>query len=457
MVPRHVLIGLLIAAACQNTALSQAQREPVKPLWVSRRPTQDGYHVGIGVARREESLPASRDRALKSALENIATQIETSVSGETRMNETEESGQVRGAYSAEIMTMVSATLEGVEIVDAWDDAENCWVYARLSVARFERLRRERIVRARRSALAVLTQAEESAAEAEQLGLLLRALRALRDALGDPLRVRHRGRTITLDTEIPLRIQAILSSIELEASPVDTPIKQGTAVDVPLEVMASFRDDDGNRRALKGMPIRFAFDRGRGDLVARVWTGPGGAAVSKLRAVHDPAAYQAVRATIDLASFPVADLRDPTYHRRLAEFAIPSTIIRLNVLEQAVYVVSDESNLGHPLAIPYLQAMVKQHLGKMGLGLVDRPGQADLAVEISARTRPGGQYGDVCFSFLDLVFSVRNRRGVELFHTALTNIKGSGVSHVQAGMAAFRKAGAPLAETVLPAMSASLNW
>ena len=459
MAPRHVLIGLLISAACPASALSQVEREHGRPHWVSRRPTQDGYYVGIGVARREESLPASRDRALNSALENIAAQIETEVSGEMHVSETERGGQVRGEYRAEIMTIVSATLEGIEIVDTWDDSANCWVYARLSIEHFERLRQERIERARRTAFDCLTRADEAApeAKAEQLALYLRALGAVRGALGDPLRVQHRGRTMTLDTEIPLRIQALLSSIELEASPVEDRIKQGTAVDVPIAITAWFRDDEGNRRAVKGMPVRFVFERGRGDLVARVWTGPQGVAASQLRAIHDPASHQVVRATIDLASFPIPDLRDATFHRQLEEFAIPFTLTRLNVLEQTVYVITDESNLGHPLAIPHLQAMVKRHLGEMGMGLVDRPGQADLAVEISARTRPGGQYGEVCFAFLDLVISVTNHRDVELFHTALTNIKGSGVSHEQAGLAAFRKAGEPLTETVLPAMSASLSW
>ncbi len=67
LMPR-VLIGLLISAALPVAALPPVEHENTRPLWVSRRPKPDGYFVGIGVAQRQESLPESKDRALKHAL-----------------------------------------------------------------------------------------------------------------------------------------------------------------------------------------------------------------------------------------------------------------------------------------------------------------------------------------------------------------------------------------------------
>ena len=458
MVPLRLLVGLLISAISPPTALAQIEREHMSPLWVLRRPKQEGYFVGIGVAQREENLPESKDRAFKRALENIAAQIETSVLGEVYMKETEEAGEMRQEYRAEIKTMVSATLEGVQIIDTWEDTENCWVYARLSVARFERLRQEKIERARRLAFNFFSQADELEADgtAEALSFYLQALKPLHDALGDPLRVIHRGKTITLDTEIPRRIRAILSAIELEASPVNTPLKQGTTIDVPLTVRAFFKEEKGTRHTVNGMPIRFAFEKGRGDLVARVWTGNRGTAISRLREIHDPASIQVVQAKIDLACF-VQDTSDSTLHHEYLKFSAPYATFQLDILQQKVYVITDESNLGYPLEFPYIQPIVKEHLGEAGLGFADRPGQADLVIEIGAKARQGNRFQDIYFAFLDMTVSVRNRdSGDELFYTSLTNVKGSGTSYEQAGIMAFQKAGGPLKEIVLPNLLDELN-
>ncbi len=428
LVPFLRLAGLLLYSVLPPTALAQSEREHVSPLWVLKRPKHEGFFVGIGVAQREGNLPESKDKALKRALENIAAQIETSVFGEMHMKETEKTGELGQEYRAEIKTIVSATLEGVQIVDTWEDTENCWVYARLSVARFERLRQEKIERARRLAFNLFWQAEERAgATAEALSLYLQALQPIHDSLGDPLRVTHRGKAITLDTEIPLRIQSILYSVELEASPVTSPLKQGTTIDVPLTVRAFVNDKQGRRQSVDGVPIRFAFERGRGDLVARVWTDDTGRAISALRKVHDPAPVQVVQAKIDLTSFSAQGVRDPALRQQLLRFTVPSAAFQLDVSQQMVYVISDESNLGDSLETRYMQPTVREYLAEAGLALVDGPGHADLVVEICARTRQGNRFQDIYFSFLDMTVSVRNRDpGNELLYTSLTNVKGSGI-------------------------------
>ena len=185
-------IGLLITAVGKTTAaLPKKEGENMKPVWVLQRPKSEGYFVGIGGARRAADLPGSRDRALKHALNDIATQIEANIFSEVFLKETEDAGQIRQEYGAEVRTMVSATLEGVEIVDTWEDAETCWAYVRLDIARFERRRQASLEKARQSAFCLFSKAgelEATGAMAEALSLYLQALKPLRDALGDPLPV-----------------------------------------------------------------------------------------------------------------------------------------------------------------------------------------------------------------------------------------------------------------------------
>ena len=280
---------------------------------------------------------------------------------------------------------------------------------------------------------------------------------MHDSLGDPLRVIHRDKAITLDTEIPLRIQSILSSIELESSPVTLPLKQGTTIDVPLAVRAFVKDKQGRRQTVDGVPIRFAFERGGGDLVERMWTDDTGRAISALREVHDPTPVQVVQAKIDLTSFSAEGIHEPALRQQFLGFPVPSATFLLDVSQQTVYVISDESNLGDSLETPYIQPIVKEYLAEADLGLIDGPGQADLVVEIDARARQGNKFQDIYFSFLDMTVSIRNRdSGNELFCTSLTDVKGSGISYEHAGIKAFHKAGKSLRKIVLPNMLDELN-
>ena len=122
-----------------------------------------------------------------------------------------------------------------------------------------------------------------------------------------------------------------------------------------------------------------------------------------------------------------------------------------------YIISQESNLGHSLQIPYMEPIVKKKLGELGLDFVDQPGQADLVMEIKAQTRQGNKFQDIYFSFLDMTFSVRNRDSDnELFKTSLNNVKGVGISYEQAGLNAFEKAGEQLGKTVLANVLDELN-
>ena len=91
----YLVIGLLISAIYPTAAFPQIEREDIKPFWILKRPQQESYFVGIGVAGKGENLAESRDRALKNALNDIATQIETSVFSEIYIKDTEKAGRIQ--------------------------------------------------------------------------------------------------------------------------------------------------------------------------------------------------------------------------------------------------------------------------------------------------------------------------------------------------------------------------
>jgi hypothetical protein len=441
--------GFFIAALCASAAFPQDRREA--PVWVAQRPAMGEYFVGIGVARRDGDLPEARAQATRLALNDIALQVEARVSSESRLLLREQVEGMKQEYRSEIRTQTAEKLEGVEIAGTYEDAQYCWVYARLSVEEFQRRRQEKTAQARQQALALLVRAEEQEPVAA-LALYLRALAPLQQAAGDPLYALHRGQTLALAAEIPLRIQQLLSAIHLEG-PAPLPLlKQRAALDLPLEIRVRGQDRQGRACPLRGLPLRFGFVRGEGELVAAALSDEGGVARSRLRQVRAAEPVQAVEVRLDLAAFLPADcLADLA--SALAGLAAPALSIPLQVAPQAMCV----AGAGRGEEAARLSALVREYLTGRGQALVASPAEADLVVELSAQTREGACLQGVCFSSLDLELVVRDHReGGEVYAAALRSVKGAGPDYGQAATRAGEKAGQQLEERVLPELLDHLN-
>jgi hypothetical protein len=433
----RVLVGLLFGLACAEAALSQAP-----PGWVVRRPAAPGYLVGIGVTRTEGDLPAARKAAAQQALGDIALQLEARVSSQARL-EVEEGGEgMNQEYRSEIRTQTAGELEGVEIAGTYEDGEHCWVYARLSVEEFHRRRQERAAQARQEALALFARAQGQA-PAAALALYLQALAPLQRAAGDPLHAEYQGLSLDLATEIPLRLQQLLSTLRLEAAPGQLRLRQRALLDQVLEVRAR-----GKEGPVAGLPLGWRFVQGEGQLVQASLTDQEGMARSRLRQVKAAQRFQQIEARPDLAALLAPESR-VMVAPLLAGYALPRAVFSLQVEPEAIWVKGGE-DLG-------LDAVVRAYLEGQGQPLAALPGQADLVVEIRTRARQGAQWRELYFAYLDLELALRDRRtGEELGTAVLNQVKGAGPDYPQAQAMASARAGRQLEEQVLPELLTKLN-
>ncbi len=442
------VLGLLIAAVCVEAVFSQ----PL-PGWVARRPVVPGYFVGIGIARTEDDLPTARKAATQEALNDIALQVEARVFSQSRLKVAEGGEGMNQEYRSEISTQTAEELQGVEIAGTYEDGEHCWVYARLSVEEFQRRRQEKAAQARQGALALFTQAQGKE-PAAALALYLRALGPLQQGAGDPLNVEYRGVPLALATEIPLRIQQLLSVLRLEAAPGGIRLKQRASVDQVLEVRAFFSEGAGQDGPAAGLPLCWRFVRGEGQVLPTALTDKEGVARSRVRQVRDPDRHQMIEARLDLPAFLPPDNRR-ALEPMLAGFSPPSVNIPLQVTPQLICVTSQETNMGS--AVSCLNSVVRGYLEQRGQGLVETPDQADLVVAISARVRQGAQWKELYFVYLDLELAVRDRAtGEEIYTAILKDIKGAGQDYEQAGHRVYAKAGQQLEARVLAGLLDQLN-
>lgn len=440
------VLGLLMASVWAEGAFSQTP-----PEWVVRRPVAPGYFVGIGIARTQGDLPTARKAATQQALGDIALQVEARVSSESHLKVKEGGAGMSQEYRSEIRTQAAEELAGVEIAGTYEDGEHCWVYARLSVEEFQRRRQEKTAQARQGALALFTQAQGQE-PAVALALYLRALGPLQQGAGDPLRAEYQGVPLALATEIPLRIQQLLSALRLEAAPGEIRVKQRATADQVLEVRAYFKEQAGREGPAAGLPLCWRFVRGEGELASAALTDKEGVAHTSLRQVRAPYRRQMIEARLDLPALLTPESR-PALAPMLAGYAVPIAVFSLQVDPEAIWVNSQKAGLvGQDLS-----AAVRAYLEGCGQRLVETPDQADLVVEIDTRVRQGAQWRELYFAYLDVELRVRDRATGEQLYTAMLNdIKAAGPDCEEAGRRAYAKAGQQLEAQVLAELLDHLN-
>ena len=393
-----------------------------RPLWTEQRPRQAGYWTGLGLARMTADLTETRARARTEALRDIAAQIEIGLTAETRVTQREDPDGVTGAYRSEIRTEVSGQLERVEIVDTWEDGEYFWVYARLSIAQYHQRRQQRIETARTLGAQYYQRATERENQdpAGALALYLRALESVQQ------QQKLHPALAAQASEIAQRIQQLLLSIELEIVPPTAQIKSGATVNIPLQIKAQIKG-----RPVSGLPLSCRFNRGSGDLDARVWTGADGRASAVLHRVDSVEPTPTIAVHIDL----------PTALPSAAPFAA----IELAVARPLVhFAYAGEAALG-----TLLESRFCTLLSRRGFDLATGPKEADLLLELQARVNERRSFQSLRFAFLDLELALRDPRSGAAVQRSLNRIKGVGTSYEQAEASACERAGAAIAEALLP--------
>lgn len=410
-------------------------RADARPLWSKRRPREEGYWTGLGVARLSTDPAETRARARAEALRDIAAQIETRLAAEIYLAQREDINGLTAAYHSDIRSKIKAQLEQVEIVDTWDDGEYFWVYARMSIAAYQKRWQDRTATLRKLSAEHSRRATEME-DGDPAGALALHIRALE--LAQQL---HRLDPAAQTSEITLRIQHLLMSIQLETTPQLTPIKSDTPVDIALQISAWTK---GQRRPISGLPLSCRFARGNGEIDTRVWTGENGRASTLLHQIHSEEPAQTVVVRVDLSAFgPMVP------HQR---FNAPFAVFNLTISKRQVHLTYE----GQPALIAQLDSRMRALLSRQGLDLVPNPEDADLLIKLKARVDEERLYHNLHFTFLDLELALRDRHSDSGIQRALNRVKGAGASYAQAQSKACDQAGAKIEGAVLPEALAALH-
>jgi hypothetical protein len=440
-----LLLAAIVALSCKRQqpvaqTNTQVQNGNPKPSWVSGKPSSSLYFQGIGVAQKVRGNSDHLENAKKSALNDLASEIEVNVSSNSLLYTLEREYKFQQEFIENITTTTNLNLEGLEIADSWEDDQQYWIFYRLDrneyYAKKAAEKQQAIDRAAdfyfKGKDAWNNQQVKSA-----LDLQLRGLMQLKAYWAESNEFNFDGKTILLDNEIFKEIQNIASSINILATPAK----------VTLELSNDFKAlcnlkviDKISGKPLDGVSVSYSYRTASGMQKHTIASASGGSINIPIENPDRMASYNELRAKVDLEK--LIEIRE--FDREMISLlrGLETTEIKVPVefKRPIFYVESNEQNLNGRQLLTYLKDQVSNELIKAGMTITNDKNSAQVVVNIKGRTRQSGTSNGFSISLLNLNISFTDLAGRKIFfESSFNDIKGVGNSFEQAGIKAFEKA------------------
>jgi hypothetical protein len=436
---KRILALILFLAAC-SPKITKPDPEALKPNWLKAQSYQDGYYTGVGHSIKDGSNNYIQD-AKKSALQDLVSQIKVNLSSTSVLSQLEVDNKLKEKYEETIRTTATDEIEDFEMVDAYEDGTNYWVYYRLSIAKYKQIKEEQ----KRDAVLLGTdyykkgkQAEAGGDRLQALSFYFQALHSLEKYLGEAIAVTMDGQNIFLVNEVYASIQSIFDKIFLKGDPTTLSINRRVNVNTQNVLVKGNYKDTNKPAAL--LPLVANFEKGAGDVFPNYKLDDEGHAKILINKIGSRELEQTVRVKVDtdvlsgiLASSPIYSLITKTLN-------VPSVQIGMNVQRPIVFLTASEKSFGFAKANTEISNKLRTLLANAGFEFSDNRQQAELWFDVSTDAERGAVSGSIFVTYLSGIIKVTAlKEGKEIYSTALDRIKGYGLDYDKSSEDAYTKA------------------
>jgi hypothetical protein len=407
-------------------------------MWLKTEPYQDGYYTGIGHSTKDGSNNYIQE-AKKSALDDLVSEIKVNVSSTSVLSSTEVDRKLQEQYEQIIKTTATDDIEEFELVDAWEDASNYWVYYRLSISRYRQIKEEQKRNATTLATNYLVDGrdlEKVKNYVEALGFYFQAFRAIEKYLGDPIKIEFEGKEVLLGNEIHTSIQRLLSKIKVAVSPSEILVNRRVNQNAQ-SMVATVQYTDGNPAV--NLPLRAVFDKGSGEIFPDYKADEKGKAKILINKITSRDVEQVISVKVNTDALSGLS-KSPIYNIVVQTLNIPEAKVMLKVQRPVVYLSSDEKSLGTLRSNLQLTNKLKNLLANNGFEFTNDKKTADLWFDVKADSEKGSVSGSIYITYLTGVIRVTAmKEGKEIYATTLDRVKGYGLDYDRSSVDAYNKA------------------
>lgn len=434
-----ILFAIFLVLASCSPKVQPPDPESLKPSWLRTTPFQEGYYSGIGHSIKNGSNNYIQ-AAKKSALDDLVSEIKVNVSSTSILNQIEVDQKLTEQYEQIIKTTAADEIEEFELVDAWEDATNYWVYYRLSIARYRQIKEEQ----KRNATILATdyfqkarQAEASGERLQAISFYFQAFRSIEKYLGEVIRVKLDDREILLGNEIYASLQAILNKINIRVEPSEIVLNRRINQSAQT-VIAKSNYIDLNKPVLT-LPLHASFEKGAGDIFPTYKTNEKGQAKILLNKIGSKDLEQTIVIKVDIDALS-GSAQSPIYSLIAKTLRVPSAQVALKVQRPVVYLTSEEKSLGLNKSNYQISNKLRNLLANNGFEFTESRGSADLWFDVKSDSEKGSITGSIYVTYLTSVIKVLAvKEGKEIYATTLDRVKGYGLDYDKSSVDAYNKA------------------
>lgn len=448
----RLLFILLIVLGCSPSATKsslKADTQKVKPTWLTAKPVQSGYFVGIGHGTKDGSNNYIQS-AKSSALEDLVSEIKVNISSTSVLSQTDINKEFQEKYEQIIQTTAVDEIEEFEQVEAWEDERNYWVYYRLSKQRYKEIKDQKKRDAVSLGLDFFTKAKQAERNLEPvlaLGFYYQGFRSIEKYLDEPIRLDFEGKEILLTNEIIASMQLLLDRMELSLEPKEIILNRRLAQgELSVIARANFK---GSQNVITNLPLAASFEKGSGDIFPSYKTNEEGRTKILLTKISSRDIEQTVAVKVDMMSF-AGESNSEIYPLIARKMVVPKAIFLMRVQRPLVFVSSVEKSLGLDKSNQQLTNKIKNYLSNSGFEFTDDKSKAELLLDIAANSEKGAISGSIYITYVTAVIRVATTKdNKEIYATTLDRIKGFSLDYERSSQEAYNKSMETLEREKLP--------
>ena len=400
-----------------------------KPKWITNRPVDNNYYIGIGKSNKLEFSTDYIQIAKNNALADIISEISVKISSNSILHQFEDNSGYKETYEAKIQMAVKDDIEGYEIIDSWEDKEEYWVYYRLSKADYQRKKRERLDRAKNLSKDFFEKAQEAEKEYDINNALIyyvKAFDAIKKYIGEDLSVFTFDGKIYLDNAVYQSIQNIFSRIRIVPEKEIYKLQALSSNNEPVYVKIKLKTDLETQN-VSNVPITFSFPDLNINETENVISLNNGKTECTIANMAPKGRTQIIKAELNTDIYLGEDSPDNLLKNLFSDRGNkPYGNLNIVVKELFAYLESEEFFLGNINSNQPITKLFKEELSENFFSFTNDKENADVVIRIKSSVVEGTKLDkhNLHTAFLNCNISITNANSeMEIYNDVINNVKG----------------------------------
>lgn len=406
---------------------SSASFKKKKPKWVTNKPIDNDYYIGVGKSEKKQT--DFIQIAKNNAFADLISEISVNISSNSILQQLEDNFGYKEKYAALIQTTAKEEIKNYELVDSWSNKDEYWVYYRLSKEEYQRLKREKLDRAKQMAKDYYEKAKEYEKQYDINNALLHYIKsfdAIKTHLGEDLSVFTFDGRIFLDNAIYQSVQDILSRIQFVPEKEKFEIKALSSKNEPILVRLKLKTDLETQN-IESVPLVFSINEQSLKKKQTIVSSEKGYAECTLASYLSKGDNQQIKVEIDLDYYFGDDNEENILKTVFLERGTkPYSYLNIEVKELFAYLESEEIIFESETNTNQISQIYKRELSESFFSFTKDLEKADVVIKINSTIRKGTKLDNhnLHTVFLNSNITIKDlKTDLIIFTEGFENLKG----------------------------------